>query len=309
MNNINTFIIFTLLLIIFYLFFQTLMNKVDNKLKNLNLKVESSPVKLELSKEFNKYIIQSTKYNNITGDKDDNENIEIDNSTTDSINSINSIKSEDSLIENFDQYHNKNKEFENKQKSSHICFKNHRHGNGNCMLGVMNYSDPKDLSDMDYKLFKLNYPPNMTMQDYVNWLYCYKNNEEELPYNHLKNLDKLKRNIPLEEIKNICPPPGYESSPLEADKYFDKLYDINNEFKIASHLNSQTGPLMAYNSEDYSEFNHNFDVKGTSSTIRNCDIGLKKTTNEVHDFISPKDSNHLNDIEKNKKYFQKNIEI
>ena len=38
----------------------------------------------------------------------------------------------------------------------------------------------------------------MTMQDYVNWLYCYSNNEEQLPYNHLKNLYKLKKNIPFD---------------------------------------------------------------------------------------------------------------
>jgi hypothetical protein len=300
MNNINILIVFFLLLTIFYLFFQTLMNKVDNKLNNLNLKVDSQPVKLEFTDEFNKYIIQSSKYNNETGEKDDN--IEVDKTIVNNIDTPS-----ESFIESFDQYQNKNKVFENKQKSSHICFINHKHSN--CNLGVMNYSDPADLNGMDYKLFKLNYPPNMTLQDYVNWLYCYKDDGSELSYNHLRNLDKLKRNIPLEEIKNVCPPPGYEYSPLEADKYFDKLYNLNNEFRIASSLNSQTGPLMAYNSEDYSEFNHNFDVKGTSSTIRNCDIGLKKTSNEVRDFLSPKDSNFLGETEKNKKYFQKNIEI
>ena len=44
----------------------------------------------------------------------------------------------------------------NKQKSSHICFDNPK--NRKCKLGVMNYSDPKDLSEMDYRIFKLNYP-------------------------------------------------------------------------------------------------------------------------------------------------------
>ena len=31
------------------------------------------------------------------------------------------------------------------------------------------------------------------MQDYVNWLYCFKDNEEQLTYVHLKNLYKLKK--------------------------------------------------------------------------------------------------------------------
>ena len=139
--------------------------------------------------------------------------------------------------------------------------------------------------------------------------YCYKDDESQLPYNHLKNLDKLKRNIPLEEIKGVCPPPGYESSPLESSKYFDKIYGSNNEFKIASHLNSQTGPIMAYNNDEYSEFSQNLDVQGTSSYIRNCDIGLKKTSKELNDFVFPKDSNNLEETEKNKIYFQKNVEI
>ena len=154
MNNINILIVFFLLLTIIYLFFQTLMNKVDNKLKNLNLKVESQPVKLEFPDEFNKYIIQSSKYNNMTGEKDDN--IEVDKSIVNNIDTPS-----ESFIESFDQYQNKNKVFENKQKSSHMCFVNHKHAN--CNLGAMNYSDPKDLNDMDYKLFKLNYPPNMAL--------------------------------------------------------------------------------------------------------------------------------------------------
>lgn len=273
------------------------MNKVDNKLNNLNVNVKSTPVKLELPKDFTKkFIIESKKYNTKDGE-------EIDKIIPDKT----IMEDSDFILEGFDQYHNKNKEFQNKQKSSHMCFLDHKHSK--CNLGIMNYPDPKDLSEMDYQIFKLNYPSNMTMQDYVNWLYCYKDDESQLPYNHLKNLDKLKRNIPLEEIKGVCPPPGYESSPLESSKYFDKLYSVNNEFKIASHLNSQTGPILAYNNDEYSEFSQNLDVKGTSSYIRNCDIGLKKTTKEINDYVFPKDSNNLNETERNDKYYHKSIEI
>jgi len=297
MNDINTIIIFLLLLVIFFLFFHNLMNKVDHKLNNLKVNVNSSPVKVELPKEFTKkFIIESKKYD--TKDGEEIDKIEYDKTI---------MEDSDFLLEGFDQYQNKNREFENKQKSSHMCFKDHKHTK--CNLGIMNYPEPNDLSSMDYQIFKINYPPNMTMQDYVNWLYCYKDDESQLPYNHLKNLDKLKRNIPLEEIKGVCPPPGYESSPLESSKYFDKIYGSNNEFKIASHLNSQTGPIMAYNNDEYSEFSQNLDVQGTSSYIRNCDIGLKKTSKELNDFVFPKDSNNLEETEKNKIYFQKNVEI
>ena len=66
---------------------------------------------------------------------------------------------------------------------------------------------------------------------------------------------------------------------------------------------------MAYNNDEYSEFSQNLDVQGTSSYIRNCDIGLKKTSKELNDFVFPKDSNNLEETEKNKIYFQKNVEI
>ncbi len=297
MNNIYTIIIFLLLIIIFYLFFQNLFQKIDYKLNNISVKVESEPVKIELPKDFNnKFIVESKKYDNNSGE-----------SIKDIKNDPSIMEKSDYILEGFDQYHEKNKEFEQNKTSSHLCSLNHKH-NG-CSLGIMNYPDPKDLSEMDYKIFKLNYPPNMTMQDYVNWLYCQKDNEKDLPYNHLKNLDKLKRNIPLEEIKGECPPPAYKFSPLESEKYFDKLYDINNEFRIASQLNTQVGPLMAYNSDEYSEFNHNFDSLGSSSNIRNCDIGIKKTAKEVNEYVFPRDSNNLEQTKKYKKFYQKSIEI
>ena len=63
MNDINTIIIFLLLLVIFFLFFHNLMNKVDHKLNNLKVNVNSSPVKVELPKDFTKkFIIESKKY-------------------------------------------------------------------------------------------------------------------------------------------------------------------------------------------------------------------------------------------------------
>ncbi len=303
MNNINLLILIFLVIVIFYLTFKNLVNHIEKKFNNI--KVDSPNVNIKLAKEYIdenikdeslKYIVESKKYDNSNGKEI--KDFEFDNSFK---------ENSDFILEGFDQYDNINKKYENKEKSSHICYEYPR--NNKCKLGVMNYPDPDDLSDVDYKLFKLNYPPNMTMQDYVNWLYCYRDSEEELPYNHLKNLYKLKKNLPLEEIKGVCPPPGYENSPLESEKYFDKLYNINNEFNIACSLNSQTGPIMAYNNEDYSEFSQNYDVKGTSGTLRNCDIASKKKAKIVSEYIIPKDSNHIESVEKNEKYYEKNVEI
>ena len=303
MNNINFLILIFLIIIIFYLTFKNLVNLIEKKFNHL--KIESPKVNVQLPNNFIneeikneklKFIIESKKYD--SSDGEEIKKFEFDNSFK---------ENSDFLLEGFDSYENKNEDYENKQKSSHICFEDHKHNK--CNLGVMNYPDPKDSSPIDYDLFKLNYPSNMTIQDYVNWLYCFKDDEENLTYIHLKNLYKLKKNIPLEEIKGVCPPPGYKSSPLESQNYFDNLYNVNNEFKIASNLNSQTGPLVAYNNDEYSEFYQHQDVYGTSSYLRNCDIGIKKNANDLSELIIPKDSNNLEINEKYKKYFKKNVEI
>lgn len=63
------------------------------------------------------------------------------------------------------------------RKEMLVCYKNHLHvkdgKNTLCTYGVTNYADPKDMSPIDLKMFMLNYPSNMTLQDYINWLYSY----------------------------------------------------------------------------------------------------------------------------------------
>jgi len=307
-SNNHLILILFLILVIFYIFFQNILNKVEQKLNNLNINVQQPKVEVEFPEHFKNpptkeqvktYIIESQKYNNINGETEKIDP-EIDKDFS---------SDPDFLFEGFDKHGLKNKDWSvaNNQKSSHLCFENHIHEK--CDLGIMNYADPNDLNKMDYNIFKLNYPPNMTMQDYVNWLYCYEGEEYKLPYNHLKNLEKLKKNIQLEEKKGICPPPGYEYAPLSSEKYFDEMYNINDEFNIASKLNSQTGPLMGYNADEYSEFSQNLDVKGTSSYIRNCDIALKKTAKKVRDFVQPKDSNNIEMNKEYEKYYVKDVEI
>jgi hypothetical protein len=179
-----------------------------------------------------------------------------------------------------------------------------------CFYGVTNYADPKDMSSIDYNIFILNYPPNMTMQDYVNWLWCFKNKKDQLTYNHLRNLEKLELGKPLVYEEGVCPPPGYYHQPMNAEDYFEKLYNENtNEFQIAESLNSTTASMMPYNYGDYSEFSQNRDSYGLSGTIRNPDIGLKITAQEADQIRLPKDSQNL-EIEKAfKPYHVKKIEI
>jgi ubiquitin-protein ligase len=178
-----------------------------------------------------------------------------------------------------------------------------------CFYGTTNYADPRDMTNVDYNVFMLNYPPNFTLQDYVNWLWCYQNKKDKLPYNHLRNLEKLELGKELKAEEGVLPPPGYYFPPMNAEDYFNTLYNDKNEFNIAEPLNSTTASMLGYNYNDYSEFSQNRDVYGTSGELRNPDIGLKKTANEVDTYIIPHDSENLEIEHKYKPYRVKKIEI
>ena len=126
-------------------------------------------------------------------------------------------------------------------KKTQVCYKNHHHKSSKCTYGLTNYADPYDMGSFDYRIFHLNYPPNSTLQDYVNWLYTYVEKEDLLPYNHLKNLEKIKKGLILIEEEGVIPPPSNTPSPLNTQKYFDE-----KEPFIESK-----NPLYAYNYENY----------------------------------------------------------
>jgi len=292
-------LIFIITVIIAYLFGLVLINIIDNRLKNIHLNVPKQDI-----------IINYPEKNDI--EKFENKN---ETKKETKMNTNYYLKKEkDGKIEGFiNKSDNSYKEWNIDKKKTQVCIKNHDHfKNGrdlNCTYGVTNYADPKDMSEMDYKIFNLNYPSNMTLQDYINWLYCYIDKESELPYNHLKNLEKLKAGKELMEEYGVLPPPSYYYPALKSEDYFDKMYSNTNEFQIAPPLNSQTGPMLGYNYNEYSEFSQNFDVYGSTGTITNKDISLKKNAKQLHDYIDSKDSNYLNEDNKNEIYRIKNVEI
>lgn len=312
------FIIFVLIL--FYLFGLTLINIIDNKLKNIkidinyknniesfdNKKIESESESKEIE------ISDSQKYNFLTGENITNKDTNKSNKTNfdnDFYEQSNKNNVEGFSIDPLNEF----KEWNIEKKKTHVCFKNHNHQkdgkNLQCTYGVTNYSDPHDISPFDLKIFQLNYPSNMTLQDYVNWLYCFIDKEDQLPYNHLKNLEKLKMGKNLVEEEGILPPPGYVFPPKNSEDYFNKMYNNSNEFKIASSLNSTTGPMLGYNYNDYSEFVQNMDVKGLSGELKNPDIGIKKNAKKLYNYINPQDSNFINMDNENQIYRMKNVEI
>lgn len=193
-----------------------------------------------------------------------------------------------------------NFDYEKNDEVRNLCFRNHKH-NKKCNYGPTNYADPRTMNTIEKRTFMLNYPPNMTMQDYTNWLYCFANGgEDQLPYNHLKNLEKLKKGIPLVKEEGICPPSGKYFPPLDAEKYFQTMYDLKTkEIAFASNLNSTTGPLMGANYNQYSDFAQNMGQFGLSGMVVNPDLAYKKEAKVVDNYIIPKDSSNMENVQGN----------
>ena len=331
MNNYYLVIlsIFLITIIISYLFGLSLVNKIEDKFNNIKINIPKQEIIVKYPEiegfdnnnnnnndnndndNNNITIVESKGYieENKNNKSDKNKNLHLNVEKIDPDIDKDFYKDSDLNIEGFEKIKNNNqKTWENPIKSSHICFKNHSHDK-KCSLGTMNYADPKDMSSMDYNIFFLTYPSNMTLQDYTHWLWCYNGKEYQLTYNHLKNLQKLKNGDILIEKKGILPPPGYEKIPLTSEEYFNKMYAVNNEFNLASSLNSQTGPMLGANYDEYSEFSQNTDLKGSSSYMRNCDIGGKKNANELNNFVFPKDSQNLEISKEYDIYRHKKVEI
>ena len=321
--NTNILLIFVVTFLIAFLFGLVVVKLIDSRLNKINLNIENfknNESKTNTEEEDNENIIhkneievvqsnivQTNSYNISKKNTTNNINYNFDRDYYEQMN-------KNSKIEGFTNMENKSfKQWDIQQKETQVCFKNHKHVKDgrdlNCKYGVTNYSDPHDMSPMDYKIFILNYPTNLTLQDYINWLYCFIGKEDELPYNHLKNLEKLKHGKELIVEEGVLPPPGYYYPPLSSEAYFEKMYNDKNEFNLAPPLNSNTGPMIGYNYDEYSEFTQNMDVNGSTGTLRNEDIYLKKNAKKLYNYINPKDSNSLNIDNESEIYRIKNNEI
>ena len=117
-----------------------------------------------------------------------------------------------------------------------------------CHLGPTNYRDPKDMTPDDRERFKAKFRNNMTLQDYKNWLFLYKDEIENLRQHHRRNLLKLLRGGQLTE-RDV--PSVQLKPPTDAADYFQKMYKGG---KISVHFPDNDSPLVGANFNQYTDF-------------------------------------------------------
>lgn len=267
-NFIEIILFLIILVFISYLIGLSLRNLIDDRLSkvSLNLPKQNLVVKIDKENNIESYYEDNDKIKNEDLSKKKERLIEeFENNKIDKNNKDNIIFNgyDKNIISNEDYINSINEDIRNK-----VDYNNHKNINiKSSDYGMTNYAHPNNMSTIDKRLFMLNYPPNMTLQDYINWLWCFVNIEDQLTYVHLRNLNKLKKGIKLYYEEGILPPPSLDHPPLTAEKYFEKLYDENNQIRFTAPLNSSTDALIGFNYGDYGEFSENQRLNGLSGTI------------------------------------------
>jgi hypothetical protein len=144
-----------------------------------------------------------------------------------------------------------------------------------------NYQRPEKMTPVERNAYKFGYPDGMTMQDYVDWLFLFKDNPELLNLEHYINYDKLINNTEIKYEKDRTPPPSKKLTPLNSENYFTQMYSepptmvqsdfrrVEGEVRVSTNQGSITNGLLPYNFEKYGDFKQNFDVLGQSGKIYN----------------------------------------
>ncbi len=135
-----------------------------------------------------------------------------------------------------------------------VCFKNHNHTervSQGCMYGPCNFVNPRKMAEIDKNFFMQNYRPiNMTLQDYVNWLWLYAGGDvDRLPYEHVKNLIKMQKGEKLIYEVGVLPPPIECMPAMNAEDQFNCTY---GNLETQGPLADCSKFIKGYNADEYS---------------------------------------------------------
>lgn len=266
-------LIFVITLFVAYILGLTLVSIVDKKLSNISIKVPKQNVTLNMEHFDGRAAPAVIERPAPTFDSNDPPT-----NFTDILQEVRD-KETPKTLEGMDQhrdYRLRPDLFNSQAPPENSCQLNHLHGN--CAYGSTNYADPTDMSLTERRAFASNYPQNLTLQDYINWLWTNKLNPD-LPKEHMTNLKKLKSNIPLRYQPGTCPPPPRLDKPKTASEHFANLYKDTTEFKysLTHPLHQQdpnVEPFTAYNHEEaetMSDANHLGTPCDTSLPTRKMD--------------------------------------
>ena len=158
---------------------------------------------------------------------------------------------------------------------------------GGDRYGPMNYPFPKDMNHQQRSMFLFGYPPDMTNQDYINWLWLYRGQEGNLDLIHLQNLERLKVG---RSLANMAPPAPRQAAPINAQDYFERQYpNLKKDvpYGVAVPPNRPTERVLPANVAQYADMAANWDVATMNGEVWNPELGRKTDAIELMRKLTP----------------------
>jgi hypothetical protein len=168
--------------------------------------------------------------------------------------------------------------------------------------GPTNYPEPREMSAEQRRMFMWGYPADMTMQDYINWLWLYRGaNQDALDLEHRVNLDRL---LEGRTLNTNVPPSTRQVAPLNGQDYFLRQYpDVGSgstygggrvpepnsgaRYPVASEPNTVMGSVRPANVNQYANQADNWDVWGQAGYVVNPELGRKVDAAELTRKVTP----------------------
>lgn len=263
-------LIFVITIFVAYILGLTLVNVVDKRLSNISIKVPKQNVTLNMEHFDTRSAPAVPERPNPT--------FEPNTRPTNFTDILQEVKDKETPhnLNGADQhrdYRLRPDLFNSTTPPENSCQLNHLHEN--CTYGPTNYPDPTDMSLTERRAFANNYPQNMTLQDYINWLWInkHKENNPSLATQHQANLKKLKSSIPLRYQPGTCPPPPRPQKPETAAEHFANIYEGSTEFKysLTHPLHEQDPNIEAFTAANYEDAETMSDANHLGTP---CDTGL-----------------------------------
>jgi len=155
-----------------------------------------------------------------------------------------------------------------------------------CNYGITNYPDPKTLKPFEKQLFKLNYSNSFTLQDYINWLWLFKDDDSGLTYIHARNLKKLKKGL---FIEPAIVPQLNEKPPIWDSDYYQKLYSIAKDAPVNRPPMTYHLEQASFLEDEYPDFLQSYSdfdpIASRARDLNTDDILNKKDATDLDNYI------------------------
>lgn len=290
--------IFFATLLVAYILGITLVNVVDKRLSNISINVPKQNVTVNMEKFSNSPDgIDSASDTKTTLVDDDEQTFEPNTKVTNFADIQQEVKDMKTPaingVDKFRDYRLRPDLFNQSSPPENTCQLNHHHKN--CNYGPTNYPEPTDMSRTELIAFRTNYPQNMTLQDYVNWLWSNKHNNN-LSNEHKHNLHKLKTGQTLKyQAGSVPPPPRPYPESRTASEHFSNIYKntpFEPKYSMTSPLYNRdkdpnAEPFAASNYEDAETLSDAnalgvpCDVNSDRPRKMNADTLFKMTTPQI----------------------------